>query len=125
MQVDKTTTLPKPTGYIFPENIIRVQPQNWPTTEMFTKEQLVEYGKQCADDSKKVSNHTQVQTNCNLLKNSEQEFKDTFRKEIFRELSLEIDDTIEDEMLDRAWKMCEGNPWDAVAVWQFMQALKK
>lgn len=57
--------------------------------------------------------------------NTEDEFNDIFQKEIVRELLLELDEEINDKLVDDIWKMCKGNPWDAVVLYQFTQILKK
>lgn len=43
----------------------------------------------------------------------EEELLLVFNKEIVRELLLQEDPSTDDVLVDKIWKMCMGNPWNA------------
>jgi hypothetical protein len=46
-----------------------------------------------------------------------------FNKEIARELLIEADPDITDDIVDRIYEACKGNPWNAPALYKIMKLM--
>ena len=45
-------------------------------------------------------------------------------KEIVRETLLQVNPNTDDVLVEQMWKMCQGNPYNAVPLYQIMKLLK-
>ena len=50
---------------------------------------------------------------------------DVFNQEIVREALLEVNPETDDTLVDKMWKLCEGNPWNAVPLYEIMKMAGK
>jgi hypothetical protein len=53
------------------------------------------------------------------------EINDVFNQEIVRETLLEVNPETDDALVDKMWKLCDGNPWNAVPLYEIMKMTGK
>ena len=54
-----------------------------------------------------------------------EELNEILNQEIVRETLLEVNPNTDDTLVEQIWLKCNGNPWNAVPLYNILKALEK
>jgi hypothetical protein len=54
-----------------------------------------------------------------------EELNEILNQEIVRETLLEVNPNTDDALVEKIWSHCNGNPWNAVPLYNILKALEK